>query len=93
MASFGSLFVAPPMGVALGASSAAMGLGSRTGDAVAEAAPWSQGCGAVGLWGGGGVLWCEFLGSIQFVKNGSGGGGVKSGIPFVAPFSLWGRLD
>ncbi|CAJ1423572.1 unnamed protein product [Effrenium voratum] len=37
VASFGSLFVAPPMGVALGASSAAMGLGSRTGDAVAEA--------------------------------------------------------
>lgn len=40
VASFGSLFVAPPVGLALGATSAAAGVSSTTGDAVADAELW-----------------------------------------------------
>lgn len=39
VASFGSLFVAPPIGVALGATSAAAGVSSGAGDVVADAEP------------------------------------------------------
>ena len=39
VASFGSLFVAPPVGLALGATSAAAGVSSTTGDVVADAEP------------------------------------------------------
>ena len=44
VASFGSLFVAPPVGLALGATSAAAGVSSTTGDVVGDAEPrWVDG--------------------------------------------------
>lgn len=44
VASFGSLFVAPPVGLALGATSAAAGVSSTTGDVVGDAEPWWVDC-------------------------------------------------